>query len=148
VHRRALHDAAPRRPRLASAAPERVGQQAGPPATVGGAEAADEERGGAREERAANLFDIRRIIGGLFLLYGLVLTVLRFGASDAGLRRAHGINVDLSVGIALLVVACLFVALALLRPLGRREREEADAAGATASGGSPGTNGRPLAPHG
>jgi hypothetical protein len=149
VHRRALHDAAPRRPRLASAAPERVGQQAGPPATVGGAEAADEERGGAREERAANLFDIRRIIGGLFLLYGgLVLTVLRFGASDAGLRRAHGINVDLSVGIALLVVACLFVAWALLRPLGRREREEADAAGATASGGSPGTNGRPLAPHG
>lgn len=148
MHRRALHDAAPRRPRLASAAPERVGQQAGPPATVGGAEAADEERGGAREERAANLFDIRRIIGGLFLLYGLVLTVLGFGASDAGLRRAHGINVDLSVGIALLVVACLFVAWALLRPLGRREREEADAAGATASGGSPGTNGRPLAPHG
>jgi hypothetical protein len=53
--------------------------------------------------------------------------VLGFGASDADLRRAHGINVNLSVGIALLIVACLFVAWALLRPLGR-ELEEAEAA--------------------
>ena len=90
------------------------------------AEAAEDERGGAREERAANLFDIRRIIGGLFLLYGLVLLVLGFGASDADIRRAHGLNVNLAVGIALLVVACLFIAWALLRPLGR-ELAEADA---------------------
>ena len=90
------------------------------------AEAAEDERGAAREERAANLFDIRRIIGGLFLLYGLVLLVLGFGASDADIRRAHGLNVNLAVGIALLVVACLFIAWALIRPLGR-ELAEADA---------------------
>ena len=90
------------------------------------AEAAEDERGGAREERAANLFDIRRIIGGLFLLYGLVLLVLGFGASDADIRRAHGLNVNLAVGIALLIVACLFIAWALLRPLGR-ELAAADA---------------------
>jgi hypothetical protein len=53
--------------------------------------------------------------------------LLGVGASDAGLRRGHGISVDLSVGIALLVVACLFVASALLRPLGR-ELEEAEVA--------------------
>jgi hypothetical protein len=94
------------------------------------AEAAEDERGAGRAERAANLFDIRRIIGGLFLLYGLVLLVLGFGASDADIRRAHGLNVNLAVGIALLVVACFFVAWALLRPLGRELQEaEADADG-------------------
>ncbi|MEN3283650.1 MAG: hypothetical protein V7607_4790 [Solirubrobacteraceae bacterium] len=92
------------------------------------AEEAEDERGGAHEERAANLFDIRRIIGGLFLLYGLVLTVLGFGASDADLRRADGLNVNLAVGIVLLIVASLFIAWALLRPLGRElETAEAEA---------------------
>jgi len=80
-----------------------------------------------RETRAANLFDIRRIIGGLFVVYGLILLVLGFGASDEDLRRADGINVNLSVGIALLVIAALFIAWALLRPLGR-ELEKAEAA--------------------
>jgi hypothetical protein len=84
-----------------------------------------EEEADGREARAANLFDIRRIIGGLFLLYGMVLVVLGFGASDADLRRAHGINVNLSVGTALLVVAVIFIAWALLRPLGRVLEEEA-----------------------
>ena len=90
------------------------------------AEQAEDERGSAREQRAANLFDIRRIIGGLFLLYGIVLTVMGFGASDEDIRRAHGINVNLSVGIALLIIASFFIAWALLRPLGR-ELEEAEA---------------------
>jgi len=90
------------------------------------AQEAEDERGGAREERAATLFDIRRIIGGLFLLYGIVLTVLGFDASDADLRRADGVNVNLAVGITLLIVASLFIAWALLRPLGR-QLEEAEA---------------------
>jgi hypothetical protein len=90
------------------------------------AQEAEQERGGAQEERAANLFDIRRIIGGLFLLYGIVLTVMGFGASQADLDRAHGINVNLSVGIALLIIAALFIAWARGRPLGR-ELEDAEA---------------------
>jgi hypothetical protein len=79
-----------------------------------------------REERAANLFDIRLIIGGLFVLYGVVLLVMGFGASEADKHRAAGINVNLSVGIALLVIAAFFLAWARLRPLGR-QLEEADA---------------------
>ena len=97
------------------------------------AQEAEEERGAAREERAATLFDIRRIIGGLFLLYGIVLTVMGFGASDADLRRADGLNVNLAVGITLLIVASLFIAWALLRPLGR-ELEEAEAEAKEARG--------------
>jgi hypothetical protein len=79
----------------------------------------------AREERAANLFDIRRIIGGLFVLYGVVLVIMGLGASEADKRKADGINVNLSVGIALLVIAAFFIAWALWRPLGR-ELEAAD----------------------
>lgn len=72
-----------------------------------------------RELRAANLFDIRRIIGGLFLLYGITLLVLGLGASDADLRRADGVNLNLLVGITMIVMAALFIAWALWRPLGR-----------------------------
>jgi hypothetical protein len=97
------------------------------------AQEAEEERGGSRDERAANLFDIRRIIGGLFVFYGIVLTVMGFGASDEDIARAHGINVNLSVGISLLIIAAFFIAWALLRPLGRElqkaegEAEESEA---------------------
>jgi hypothetical protein len=85
----------------------------------------DENTTNDRDVRAANLFDIRRIIGGLFLLYGITLTVLGLGASDADLKRADGVNVNLLVGIVLLVMAVSFIAWALWRPLGRElERAE------------------------
>lgn len=79
----------------------------------------DDDHTDERTIRAANLFDIRRIIGGLFLLYGVTLTVLGLGASDEDLARADGVNVNLLVGIVLLVMAACFIAWALWRPLGR-----------------------------
>jgi hypothetical protein len=88
----------------------------------------------AAARKAANRFDIRRIIGGLFLLYGVVLVVLGLDASDEDIRRAHGINVNLSVGIALLVVAGCFIAWALIRPLGRELREAESEAGDSETG--------------
>jgi hypothetical protein len=92
-------------------------------ALIDQAEEAEAETGG-REARAANLFDIRRIIGGLFLLYGVVLFVLGLGASDADVQRAHGINVNLWVGVSLLATAACFIAWALIRPLGRELEED------------------------
>ena len=73
----------------------------------------DEERA----RRAANLFDLRRLIGGLFLIYGVILTVLGVGASDAEIEKAAGINLNLWVGLSLLVVGALFLAWAFARPL-------------------------------
>jgi hypothetical protein len=80
---------------------------------------ADDDHTDERALRAASLFDIRRIIGGLFLLYGITLTVLGLGASDQDLRRAEGVNVNLLVGVVMIVMAAVFIAWALWRPLGR-----------------------------
>jgi uncharacterized membrane protein YgdD (TMEM256/DUF423 family) len=69
------------------------------------------------EARAANLFDIRRIIAGVFALYGLVLLALGlFGAHHIKVK-ASGINVDLWTGVGMLVVAALMLAWALRRPV-------------------------------
>ena len=42
-----------------------------------------------RAARAANLFDLRRLIGGLFLIYGVILLILGIGASDAEIETAR-----------------------------------------------------------
>ena len=70
-----------------------------------------------REAREANLFDLRRILGGLFLLYGLILTVVGLLDSSAELARAAGVRINLLAGIGMLVLGGLFVLWALLRPL-------------------------------
>ena len=82
---------------------------------------AEETAGEARssDARAADLFDIRRIIGGLFVVYGLLLTILGAGASQEDIDKAAGANVNLWTGIAMLIFAALMIGWALLRPLGR-----------------------------
>ena len=77
-----------------------------------------------RSARAANLFDVRRIIGGLFAIYGLILTILGIGASDADIDKAAGINVNLWVGLAMLLVAAIFLTWAFTRPLSRQLEEK------------------------
>ena len=70
----------------------------------------------ATAAKAANRFDIRRIIGGLFLVYGLILTIVGIVGSDAVKNKAAGINVNLWTGLAMIVVGALMVAWALIRP--------------------------------
>jgi hypothetical protein len=96
------------------------------------AEKAEQE---ARAARAANLFDVRRFIGGLFLLYGLILFILGIGASDADVQKAAGVNINLWTGLAMLVVGAIFLAWAFVRPLGE---ELADAESEPAGGGAGG----------
>jgi hypothetical protein len=90
------------------------------------AERAEEE---SRAERAANLFDVRRFIGGLFVLYGLILFVLGIGASDADVDKAAGVNINLWTGLAMLIVGALFLAWAFTRPVGRELAESEPAGG-------------------
>ena len=71
-----------------------------------------------RAAKAARLFDIRRLIGGLFVVYGVILVVLGLGESDASIEKSAGVNVNLWAGLGMLVLSLLFIAWALLRPLG------------------------------
>ena len=80
-------------------------------------EAAAADHSGGREAQAANLFDLRRIIGGLFLLYGVILTVVGLLDSSAQIDRAAGVNINLYAGLGMLLLGGLFVVWALTRPL-------------------------------
>jgi hypothetical protein len=77
----------------------------------------------AKAARAANRFDIRRIIGALFLVYGITLTVAGLAGSHTVKHKAAGIDIDLWTGIVMIVFAVVMIAWALLRPV-RPEPEE------------------------
>ena len=71
-----------------------------------------------RAAKAARLFDIRRLIGGLFLIYGVILTVLGLGESNASIEKSADININLYAGVCMLIMSACFIAWALWRPLG------------------------------
>jgi hypothetical protein len=65
---------------------------------------------------AASLFDIRRIIGGLFVLYGLIVGITGLTDSDAAIDKAQGVNINLWTGLGMLVLGLLFLLWLFLRP--------------------------------
>ncbi|MFF5959913.1 hypothetical protein [Streptomyces luteogriseus] len=66
---------------------------------------------------AARLFDIRRIIGGLFVLYGVIVTIAGLTASDADIDKAAGVNINLWTGLGMLALGLFFLAWLKLRPV-------------------------------
>ena len=78
---------------------------------------------GATEEdeveaaRMANRFDIRRLIGGVFVLYGLILLALGIFGSHAVKTKAAGININLWTGMGMLIFGGLMIFWALARPV-------------------------------
>jgi hypothetical protein len=79
--------------------------------------ATNEDEEEIRAARLANRFDIRRLIGGLFLFYGLILTAMGIFGSEHVKTKAAGININLWAGIGMLVFAAMMIAWALLRPV-------------------------------
>jgi hypothetical protein len=67
--------------------------------------------------KAANLFDLRRIIGGLFIVYGILLTILGLFDSQEEIDKAAGVNINLWAGLGMLVFGILMITWALTRPL-------------------------------
>ncbi|MEV8597701.1 hypothetical protein [Streptomyces sp. NPDC052012] len=65
---------------------------------------------------AARLFDIRRIIGGLFVVYGVIVTIAGLTASDADIDKAEGVNINLWTGLGMLILGLLFLLWLKLRP--------------------------------
>ena len=78
---------------------------------------ADSDEQEIREATLANRFDIRRLIGAVFVVYGLILTALGVFGSSHVKNKAAGLNIDLWAGIGMLVFAALMIAWALLRPV-------------------------------
>jgi hypothetical protein len=71
------------------------------------------------QSAAAKLFDLRVLIGGLFVLYGVMLTVAGFFTSPANLAKASHVNINLWMGIGMLVLGVFFLLWWRLRPLQR-----------------------------
>jgi hypothetical protein len=82
-----------------------------------------EEPKSSRAEHAANLFDLRRIIGFLFVAWGILLTVLGLTESDAEIAKAADVNINLIAGLGMLAFGLLFLLWAFTRPLGEELRE-------------------------
>ena len=71
----------------------------------------------AEAARAANKFDIRRLIGALFCLYAVILIALGLFGSHHIKNKAAGINIDLWTGLGMLVFGALMLFWALSRPV-------------------------------
>lgn len=64
------------------------------------------------------MLDIRRIIGGLFAVYGIMLTITGAVDSRAEIDKALGVRINLWTGLGMLVVGAIFLLWAQLRPVG------------------------------
>ncbi|MFJ2305946.1 hypothetical protein [Streptomyces sp. NPDC087787] len=80
----------------------------------------------SRSATAARIFDLRRIIGGLFVLYGVIVTVTGITDSQAAIDKAQGVNINLWTGTGMLVLGVFFLVWMKLRPVAPPEepREE------------------------
>ncbi|MEU9383094.1 hypothetical protein AB0D38_19820 [Streptomyces sp. NPDC048279] len=70
----------------------------------------------SRSATAARIFDLRRIIGGLFVLYGIIVTITGITDSQAEIDKAQGININLWTGIGMLLLGVFFLVWLWLRP--------------------------------
>ena len=86
-------------------------EQDQPPPSTG-----ESKKDQSRAAKAANLFDVRRLIAALFMLYGVVLTITGIVGSHHVKTKAAGINIDLYTGIGMIVFAAVMITWALLRP--------------------------------
>jgi hypothetical protein len=84
------------------------------PQTPGTGPTDDDEVAAAR---IANRFDIRRIIGAVFILFAVILIVTGVVGSDEVKNKAAGINIDLWTGLGMLVFGALMIFWALARPV-------------------------------
>ncbi|RDG33262.1 hypothetical protein [Streptomyces corynorhini] len=93
----------------------------------------------AKSATAARLFDIRRIIGGLFVVYGVIVTIAGITASDADLEKAQGININLWTGLGMLALGLFFLVWLKLRPTVPPAASAGQAGAADQDGTSEGT---------
>src|SRR3982750_752449 len=65
---------------------------------------------------AARLFDVRRVIGGLFVVYGVIITLLGIFDNKAEIDKAQGVRINLWMGLGMLALGLLFLLWLRLNP--------------------------------
>ena len=97
--------------------------------STGNRTTSDEER--HRLIASTRRFDLRRILGALFLLYGLLTTIVGIVDPAGDVAKTGGIPINLWTGIAMLVVGALFLLWDRLSPVPEQDivktLEESDA---------------------
>ena len=66
--------------------------------------------------KAARLFDVRRVIGGLFVVYGVIVTLLGLFDSKAEIAKAQGVRINLWMGLGMLALGLLMLLWLRLNP--------------------------------
>jgi hypothetical protein len=74
---------------------------------------------------AARLFDVRAVIGGLFVVYGLLIGGAGVFAGRPELDKAQGVNINLWTGLAMVLLGLLFLVWLKLRPMEHPGRDSA-----------------------
>ncbi len=69
------------------------------------------------KDRSSKLFDLRFLIGGLFTLYGVMVTGAGLFDSAADLTKSGGVRINLWTGLGMLALGLLFLLWAWRRPL-------------------------------
>ena len=72
---------------------------------------------GAAASAASKLFDLRIMIGALFTFYGVILVIYSFFTTPEEMAKAAGLNINLWLGLGMLVLGLLFLLWARLSPV-------------------------------
>jgi hypothetical protein len=80
-------------------------------------ERADEGENAEKQSAAARLFDVRRVIGYLFVVYGVIVTLIGVFDGKAEIDKAQGVRINLWMGLAMLVLGGLFLLWLWWRPI-------------------------------
>jgi hypothetical protein len=64
----------------------------------------------------ATLFDIRSFIGSLFVIFGIIVTIVGLTATDADIAKAAGVNLSLILGPVMLAFGVGFIVWVLVSP--------------------------------
>ena len=65
---------------------------------------------------AARLFDVRRVIGGLFVVYGVIVTLIGLFDNQAEIDKAQGVRINLWMGLGMLALGLLMLLWLRLNP--------------------------------
>jgi hypothetical protein len=95
-----------------------------------------------KAKKTAGALDVRNIIGLLMAVYGVILVLMGL-FSDSTAPKSADVNSNLWAGLALLVVAAVFLGWARLRPIRVPEDAGQDAPDTTAQPGTTAQHGEP-----